>query len=52
VAEPADAFADAKPFSADDEAESDWERRLRESYGLDRSHAARRRRDDPEPPAW
>jgi uncharacterized membrane protein len=38
-----DVFADAKPFSADDEAESDWERRLRDSYGLDRLHAARRR---------
>jgi uncharacterized membrane protein len=45
-----DAFAGAKPFSAEDEAESDWERRLRESYGLDRLHAARRR-DDPGPPA-
>jgi hypothetical protein len=38
-----DVFADAKPFSADDEAESDWERRLRDSYGLDRLHPARRR---------
>jgi uncharacterized membrane protein len=47
----ADAFADAKPFSADDEAESDWERRLRESYGLDRLHTARRRQDDPGPTA-
>lgn len=36
-------FADVKPFSADDEADSEWERRLRDSYGLDRLHAARRR---------
>jgi uncharacterized membrane protein len=41
-----DAFADAKPFSAGDEAESDWERRLRDSYGLDRLHAARWRDQD------
>lgn len=42
----ADVFADVKPFSADDDADSEWERRLRDSYGLDRLHAARRRQND------
>jgi hypothetical protein len=41
--ETVDAFADLKPFSTDDNAESEWERRLRDSYGLDRLHTARRR---------
>jgi len=39
-------FTDVKPFSADDDADSEWERRLRDSYGLDRLHAARRRQND------
>ena len=47
--EPADdevsVFSDVKPFSATDDAESEWERRLRDSYGLDRLHTARRERD-------
>jgi uncharacterized membrane protein len=42
----ADVFADAKPFSADDDAEFDWERRLRDSYGLDRLRRERQRRED------
>jgi hypothetical protein len=42
----ADAFADAKPFSADDDAEFEWERRLRDSYGLDRLRRERQRRED------
>lgn len=42
----ADVFTDVKPFSADDDADSEWERRLRDSYGLDRLHAARRRQND------
>ncbi|HSK98239.1 MAG TPA: YibE/F family protein [Euzebyales bacterium] len=46
--EAVDAFADAKPFSAEDEAESEWERRLRESYGLDRLRTGRGHRDDPD----
>jgi hypothetical protein len=41
-----DPFAEARPFSADDEAETEWERRLRDSYGLDRLHAARWRERD------
>jgi len=44
--EQADVFTDVKPFSADDDADSEWERRLRDSYGLDRLHAARRHRND------
>ena len=44
--EHADVFTDVKPFSADDDADSEWERRLRDSYGLDRLHAARRRHDE------
>jgi uncharacterized membrane protein len=46
VEEQADVFTDVKPFSADDDADSEWERRLRDAYGLDRLHAARRRRND------
>lgn len=42
----ADVFADAKPFSADDDAEFEWERRLRDSYGLDRLRRERQRRED------
>jgi uncharacterized membrane protein len=41
-----DVFADAKPFSTDDDAEFEWERRLRDSYGLDRLQRGRRRQDD------
>lgn len=44
--EQVDVFPDVKPFSADDDADSEWERRLRDSYGLDRLHAARRRQSD------
>jgi hypothetical protein len=41
-----DVFTDAKPFSTDDDAEFEWERRLRDSYGLDRRQRGRRRQDD------
>jgi hypothetical protein len=44
--EEASVFADVKPFSATDVADSEWERRLRDSYGLDRVQPARRRQDD------
>jgi uncharacterized membrane protein len=41
--DPDGVFTDVKPFSAEDDAESEWEQRLRDSYGLDRMHPARRR---------
>ena len=44
--EPIEVFSDARPFSPGDEADSEWERRLRESYGLNRRQAAQRRSGD------